>query len=849
MIRREITGPQEAHERSGDQTLRDVRPLTVRLSLWLGGQASGLVLGGMAGATLLAPALVDLTVVTGLFYSAWVLTRRVGAPIRLPRSAHRRDWSDPDPATRKARMAAGDDLIGWEEGTGKEIWLNNEDVRQHGTSPGTTGSGKTAGLLSSYANPLSQGSGFCLVDGKANSELYGQVYVLLRRFGRDDDMRGLNLMTASLPAEATAHGYNPHKQTNSFNPFASGNADALQELVASQLGEAPANDANGVFRGRAVALIGTLTPVLVWMRDHHGISIDIEKIRFMVELKSIWTLAKQKVFLIRDPNGGDPERFEVPDIPENLIYPLLAYLGEIPGYNMELPYNQQTSEKPSEQHGYAIFYFTQTFTQLAVSLGHIFKVQTGDIDMRDVVMNRRILIVNLPALEKNDDNLAALGRIVVASLRGVMAQLLGAKLEGDPHEIFAYKPGMGVGTFRVDFDELGYYATAGMDRMLAMGRGINIAFRIAFQELGSIWARLGEKTYSLLGNANLTVGMRQQDSGRTREWLEKTAGQAWVTHATSYQGALEGASYREAQNVDVRQVNRVDWQDYQNLLPGEAIVLLGGRRVYAKLFYVQLDITGRPRLNRPLTLEAPDPLTIRGPAERAAAVRDRIEDGLLFGNREPPLGEVLNLMVSTLAAEVAAGATAAACIAAAVDAAGFPAQAAAQRAAEDAAARTAGPLEDPSAPSAITGAKVPDDGEAEPDDTDDDDDGLAGAEGGAARPAAKTITEFTGMLGLTAETPVAKADPPGKPHEPVDAKLLAGLTTIEVAAGLSKAAARAAAGSALGERDAALAAIVLPRKPTMAQDELQQRLDRLLAQLAALGPAASSDGVWRAAAE
>lgn len=29
-------------------------------------------------------------------------------------------------------------------------------------------------------------------------------------------------------------------------------------------------DSNGVFRGRAIALIGTLAPVLVWMRDHKG---------------------------------------------------------------------------------------------------------------------------------------------------------------------------------------------------------------------------------------------------------------------------------------------------------------------------------------------------------------------------------------------------------------------------------------------------------------------------------------------------------------------------------------------------------------------------------------------------
>ncbi len=834
MIRREIAGPQASHERSGDQTLRDIRPLTLRLSEWLEGRASGLVLGCMAGATALAPALVDVTLATGVFYAAWVLTRRIEAPIRLPIGARRRDWSDPDPATRKARMASGNHFIGWEVGTGKEIWLSDEDTRQHGTIPGTTGAGKTTTILSSYVNPLSQGSGFCLVDGKANSELYGQAYVLTRGSGRDDDMRVLNLLTASLPTEATAHGYNPDTQTNSFNPFASGNADAVQELLASQLGEAPSNDANGVFRGRAIALIGTLTPVLVWMRDHKGIPIDIEKVRYMVELKSIWTLAKQKVFLARNPNGGEPTRHDVPEIPDALIYPLLAYLGEIPGYDLELPYNQQRSEKPSEQHGYAIFYFTQTFTQLAVSLGHIFKVQTGDIDMRDVVMNRRILIVNLPALEKSDDNLAALGRIVVASLRGMMAQLLGAKLEGDPHEIFAYKPGMGVGSFWVDFDELAYYATAGMDRMFAMGRGINMAFRIAFQELGGIWARLGEKTYSLLGNANLTVGMRQQDSGRTREWLEKTAGQSWVSSATSYQGAMDGTSYREAQQAEVRQVNRVDWQDFQRLLPGEAIVLFGGRRVYAKLFHVQLDITGRPRLNRPLMLTAPDIAAVRGPAERVAAIRDRIEGGLLTSEQAVSPNPVLEAMISTLAAAVAAGGTAPACIGAAVEAAGSAATASSRLLPPPpvtgvAAANPAGP--------------VIDEGEEE-----DGEDDAEAAIGGAA-PRVVPITEFSPMLGQAEETPAAQPALPSTPQEPVDVQLLASFATIEIAAGLPRSAARAAAAATLGERDAALATIAFPRKPTMPEADLLNCLEQLAAGFAALHSAVQEVGPWQDAAE
>lgn len=633
MIPREIQGPQERFERTGVEGLRDVRPFTTKLAEGLRSSASALVLAGAAGATFFYPALLDLTLPASLLYAGWVLTRRASAPIRLPRSANCLDYNYPDPGTRRARMAAGDIFIGWDQETGQEIWITNEDARQHATIPGTTGAGKTTAILSLLSNALAQGSGFVLVDGKADNKLYGEVYALARAFGREDDLLSLNFLTAS-----------GVKESNTCNPFASGNADAIRELLVSQLGEQQSSDQNGVFRGRAVALIGTIAPVLAWMRDTHGIPIDIESIRFSMELRWIGILAVHKIFLVRNREGSNPIEHRVPNIPDEILYPLQAYLGEIPGYDISVEWNQQRDTKPSEQHGFALMYFTSTFTQLSVSLGHIFKVQSGDIDMRDVVLNRRILIVNLPALENSDDTLAALGKIVVASLRGMMAQMLGARLTGESSEIFSLKPGMGEGPFMVAFDEVAYYATAGMDRMLAMGRGLNISFWLGFQELSGIWARLGEKTASLLGNANLTIAMRQQDAQRTRDWIEKTAGQTYVAQATSFQGGSDGV-YREAQQAEMRQVSRVEWNDLQSLLEGEAIVLFGGRRIYTKLFYAKLSSEGAIRLNVPLMLSPPSGQPQRVQRASNLALTELIESGELTRGDEVPVSPVLRAMI------------------------------------------------------------------------------------------------------------------------------------------------------------------------------------------------------------
>ena len=582
---------------------------------------------------------------------------RVTLPLRLPlNGAHARLVSIPS-----SRRDAG---RGWPSGSirlgkdvnGRELWIAFEDGRQHATVPGTTGAGKTTALLSFLANALTHASGFVIVDGKADNK-HGEVLALARRFGREDDVLCLNFMVAS-----RRQGFEPGS-----NPFAVGNADAISRVLSSLLGEPAPGDANGVFRERAVALVGTLTPVLVWMRDHKGVPLNIETIRLSFELRSIWKVATKRLFEIRNPITGETTDIPVPEMPEDLIYPLQAYLGELPSYDMSLDWNRQKTEEPSKQHGFAQFYFTCAFQLLGVSLGHIFKVRQSDVDMRDVVLNRRILVVNLPALESSDERLAALGKIVVASLRGMMAQMLGARLEGDSDVIVANRPGMGVAPFHVVLDEVGYYATSGMDRMLAQGRGLNMMFWLGFQEVSGIWARLGEKTQSLLGNGNLTVAMRQQDANRTRQWIEDTAGRTYVTQATTYEGGGTG-EYAESRSAEVREVAGVDWRDLQSLIEGEAIILFGGRRIHAKLFHADIDARGPMRLNRPAVLAPPDAEALKASTQPVTAALEALERGL--GTARTEKSATLAAMLKAFSDAAASGRPGIECVEAAIEAAG-----------------------------------------------------------------------------------------------------------------------------------------------------------------------------------
>ena len=52
-----------------------------------------------------------------------------------------------------------------------------------------------------------------------------------------------------------------------------------------------------------------------------------------------------------------------------------------------------------------------------------------------MVLNRRILVVLLPALEKSPDELSNLGKVIVASLKAMMAAGFGEEVEGDYRDV------------------------------------------------------------------------------------------------------------------------------------------------------------------------------------------------------------------------------------------------------------------------------------------------------------------------------------------------------------------------------------------------------------------------------
>lgn len=622
-LRRPIHGPDGRTERP--ETYRPVRVGAERWADFLLGVPAAFLLGGGAAACLAVPALIPLAVPAGLTLTGAVLARRTRLPLRLPVSAKRRDPGHLAPGRKGFRRAAGTFYLGTDTQTAQEIWLAPADATEHLSFSGGTGSGKTAAQLGWCANALAQGSGFIFVDGKGDAKLAALAMALCRRAGRETDFRVVNFMVAS-----------GDRDSNSFNPFRWASADAIREMLVAQISDAGvAGDGNGaVFMDGARALLGALAPILKWLEHRHGFRIDIHSIAEATEFDVVTAIAYDRVFKARDHRSGEVARHDLADMPEALVSPIRAYLGERGGYDEDLHRGRRTSDEPAKQHSFVKLYFAAAFNQMRVSLGHIFGSGTSDINMRDVAVNRRVLLVRLPALENSGKTTAALGKLAVAALRGMMAEALGGRLEGDYAEIVASRPTAAPTPYVVDLDELAAFVAPGNDLVLQQARELNFAVSLGWHDVEGLESKIGGAAGTLLNNTTTSVWMRQNAGGKTRALLESSVGDADVTQLTRYDTG--GGAPAEARSVEVRRTARVDWRDTREQEAGEAIVVRGNRRIYARLFHADVDPRGPMRLNRPVALEPPAPGECRAAADALDAVRAALGAPLPRKPPEPP---------------------------------------------------------------------------------------------------------------------------------------------------------------------------------------------------------------------
>ena len=532
----------------------------------------------------------------GLLSFFYASSKKQILPFRLPQVAKVKDYNDLIPGIKRPNMARGIAYFGNDIKTNEELWFANEDMRTHALIFGSTGSGKTEALVSIAFNALAQGSGFIYVDGKGDTSLYAKIFSMVRSMGREDDLLLINFMTGARDIV----GPQEKRLSNTLNPFCQGSSSMLTQLVVNLMGSSGSSSDGDMWKGRAIAFVEALMRLLVYMRDEGAVLLDANTIRNYFALTRLESIVIDKVFP-RD----DQEGVNIDSIPKVVTDPLRNYLDTLPGYNKEKK-GKQVSQV-LEQHGFITMQLVRSFSSLADTYGHIIRVNLAEVDFKDVVLNRRILVVLLPALEKSPDELANLGKIIVSSLKAMMAAGLGEEVEGEYRDVIERKPTNAPTPYICILDEYGYYAVQGFAVVPAQARSLGFSAIFAGQDLPAFQKASKEEAASIGANTNIKICMKLEDPGETWDFFTKTAGEAYVTKVDSFQTKDTSLTntYMDTKSSSFERRARIDLLDLKEQTEGEAHIFFKSKIVRARMFYANPTPVSRLKLNQFLKVEPP----------------------------------------------------------------------------------------------------------------------------------------------------------------------------------------------------------------------------------------------------
>lgn len=595
---RGITKQQEFHTH---EAIRDLRPFWMQIrDLIKSRHGSIALIAFCAVGMLVVPVIADFFFFLGVLMFWYTLFGFVRLPFRLPIFSGMLDPNDPKPGSKHPGPASGIYYFGNDILTREQLWFNNTDMRTHVLIFGSTGSGKTEALLSIAYNALVQGSGFIYVDGKGDNSLFAKVFAMARSMGREDDLLLVNYMTGAVDII----GPQEKVLSNTMNPFAMGSSSMLSQLVVSMMdsGTTPGSPDADMWKGRAISFIEALMRPLVWMRDHGYLLLDAGVIRKYFTLDVLEELLYDNKVIDSKNN--------VTIMPESLPFdvrdPLDNYLATLPGYQKSEKGKQ--SSKAYEQHGYITMQLTRIFGSLADVYAHIIRTNLAEVDFYDVVLNRRILVVLLPALEKSPDELANLGKLIIASLKAMLASGLGSQVEGEYKDVIERKPTNSKTPYLCVLDEYGYYAVKGFAVVPAQARSLGFSVVFAGQDLPAFQKASKEEAASICANTNVKICMKLEDPQETWKFFQETAGEAYVTVARSFtkQGASFNAlHYKDTMEATLDKRHRIDLLDLKDQREGEGHIFFKSTIVRAKFFYANPPKVARIKLNQFLKVKGP----------------------------------------------------------------------------------------------------------------------------------------------------------------------------------------------------------------------------------------------------
>lgn len=308
------------------------------------------------------------------------------------------------------------------------------------------GNNKTITLQSLGYNALAMGNEFIHTSPDGNPTPIQEAFVMARRFSREDDFLVLDFLHDDIYFEKSIQGtikrYGPGRISNTFNPFSHSSANAIINILASFLPKTDDDNAAAIFQKKALALMTSLIPVLVKLRDAKvSLSLtDMSNVRGIYRPKgklgctmSIMTIRDYLepaacVFLVFPmKHDGSPEECD-----EVAKYVDQETLDTLKQTLIELQYQPDGPEVLKqrsyiEDSGYARYYFGSILSLISSLYKRLFGEENSEVDFHDILSSQRILVEVSPNPEKNPQDYGinaqanyGINALVLASLKNEM---------------------------------------------------------------------------------------------------------------------------------------------------------------------------------------------------------------------------------------------------------------------------------------------------------------------------------------------------------------------------------------------------------------------------------------------
>lgn len=598
---RRLSNVEQAHEIKTGAQIVDPRALGEKFAEWLGLYPNLIsVAVPTALATAAIPLLAPITVPFLLFCTLANLTMRSVLPVRYPKG-----YKDEKGKPGDGIMYVGaiDSVSEYQDF--KEIWLGDDDMRKHMLILGSTGSGKSEALKALFYNALNWSSGFFIADGKADNKLPTDVYTMCRSVGRDPDLLILNFLLAGKTPEQVRRSR--RRRTNKLNPFPSADADTIIQMGANLLPKVEGDAKN--WQEKALNLWRSVVQALAYKRDTGGFDLSVSVFIDYMSLNKVEELYLEgyQESLSRDGEWSygyaGVKNYLESGCPAYQVSKLLKKAGYGTEEQADPNFGRaggafgkgrggkefEQDTMAYEQHSYRTNQLMPVLNLLDKTYGFIFRDKYPEIDMTDVTLRNRVLVMLIPSLEKSAAEAENLGKLAIACLRVMMSKNLGAEVEGDHEELLGSKATNSPYPYLVALDELAYYFSDGIAVMFAQARSLGTSMIAAAQDLeklteGSRAAEAG----AMIANTTTKFFMRIDDTGKTAEMIQKVVGKAKVALKEDYR--FNGFGYTRRSEIAIREVDRVSTERLQAFKAGEGVINAMGKTYFMKWFYMGGDI-------------------------------------------------------------------------------------------------------------------------------------------------------------------------------------------------------------------------------------------------------------------